>query len=343
MEHLAYLAVLAPPFLVAGIVTAGGLGLMLRLLPDGWFAAHSGPRSNHIGKPRQIGGLVLFPVVLAVGIVASGLQGSPQAITISLAVSAAGLFLLFAVGAIDDFRGLSVAIRLLVQAAAAALLVASVMTTQETSQAWLLPAICLMFLVYWINTTNFMDGLDLLSVAGLAPGLIAAALLLADTSPSDPFSAILAAAAGGLAGFALHNKPPATVFLGDSGSLLLGGLSATGIVLIAGRHSLLVALLPFAYHLVDATSTLAWRLARGERFWEPHSRHAYQVAYRGGLSAGKVSAAIGIFSLACSVIALWAAGQPPMTQLLMFAAGMVACTLLVVWFRKSPESGQRRV
>ncbi len=90
-------------------------------------------------------------------------------------------------------------------------------------------------------------------------------------------------------GFAPFNKPAATLFLGDVGSLPIGLLVAWLLYKLALAGALAAAVLLPLYYLADATITLLRRLFRGERVWRPHREHFYQRAVQRGLSHAEVT------------------------------------------------------
>ena len=75
-----------------------------------------------------------------------------------------------------------------------------------------------------VNGTNFTDGLD--GLAGSVTSVVALFLILASLKRGAAIEPVCAAALGGLLGFLLYNAYPAKVFMGDTGSLALGGLVA---------------------------------------------------------------------------------------------------------------------
>jgi len=138
-----------------------------------------------------------------------------------------------------------------------------------------------LYLVWVLNLTNFMDGID--GLAGVHTICVACggALLYFMHGESDAavLPLLLACAT---AGFLAWNFPPARIFLGDAGSGFLG--------ILIGAMSLQAAqvsadlfwswLILQGVFIVDATVTLLRRLLRGERVYEAHRTHAYQHAAR---------------------------------------------------------------
>src|SRR5207253_7261228 len=130
--------------------------------------------------------------------------------------------------------------------------------------------------VWFVNLTNFMDGLDWMTVAEVVP--VTAGLVVIGALGGLPSHGIVLALAlgGAMLGFAPFNRPVARLFLGDVGSLPIGLLLCWLLILLAGQGYLAAALLLPLYYLADGTITLLRRIANRERFWEAHRSHLYQ-------------------------------------------------------------------
>ncbi|WP_456085335.1 MraY family glycosyltransferase [Magnetospirillum molischianum] len=165
--------------------------------------------------------------------------------------------------------------------------------------------------LWFVNLYNFMDGIDGITgteTACLGLGIAGVTLIAGLGLASLPFAAALAAAA---MGFLVWNWPPARIFLGDCGSIPLGYLLGALLVGLAAQGELAAALILPGYYLADATITLLWRLVDGERIWQPHRRHFYQRAVRGGRSHAEVTVAILTGNLALIGWAVLAAAGSP--------------------------------
>jgi UDP-N-acetylmuramyl pentapeptide phosphotransferase/UDP-N-acetylglucosamine-1-phosphate transferase len=198
---------------------------------------------------------------------------------------ALGAVLLAAVSWLDDLRGLSPVVRLLMQAATVAI---GVFVLPGPQDPFRLAAIGLVW-IWWINLFNFMDGID--GLAGSEAGAIGAGLLLFASfgTGADPALRTLATAVTGAAiGFLVWNWSPARIFLGDVGSVPLGYVLGFLLLDLALRGYWKIALILPLYFLADATITLARRLLRGERVWQAHREHFYQQAVRRGLGHAAV-------------------------------------------------------
>ena len=145
---------------------------------------------------------------------------------------------------------------------------------------WLGLAIGIVYIVWMLNLTNFMDGIDGLAAVETVTVCIGAAVVSGLAKPGEQLWIAPLVLASGTLGFLMWNWPPAKIFMGDAGSGFLGfmlaGLSLhAGLVSIELFWSWVVLLGVF---VVDATVTLARRVTSGERFYQAHRSHAYQHA-----------------------------------------------------------------
>ncbi|MBE9118024.1 phospho-N-acetylmuramoyl-pentapeptide-transferase [Lusitaniella coriacea LEGE 07157] len=235
------------PLLTCALVS-GGIGYwivpLLQRLKAGQVMQDDGLKSHlkKAGTPTM-GGIFFIPVAVALALFWSGF--SPMV----LAVSAVTLAYM-SIGWIDDWKilqlqsnkGISPRMKLALQIIVAAAFCIWVFLSQPasiTSIALPLGLTLPLGIVFWIiagfvlvaesNSTNITDGVD-----GLASGTCAIALLglAALISANTPDLALFCAClSGSCLGFIVHNRNPAKVFMGDTGSLALGGaLAAVGIL-----------------------------------------------------------------------------------------------------------------
>ncbi|MGE3978851.1 MAG: hypothetical protein AB7F94_14885, partial [Nitrospira sp.] len=82
----------------------------------------------------------------------------------------------------------------------------------------------------------------------------------------------------GALGFLTHNFPPARIFMGDAGSITIGFLAGTLMILGVrdGIFELWVPVMIFSPFIVDATVTLIRRALRRKKIWQAHREHYYQ-------------------------------------------------------------------
>jgi len=152
------------------------------------------------------------------------------------------------------------------------------------------------------NVWNFMDGIN---------GLAASQALLAAVGlawmAGGAWGLLALALAASCAGFLPFNFPRARIFMGDVGSgaigFALGALCAVAGARVGEKFALV--LLPVSVFLVDSSLTLLRRLLRGERWWTPHTQHAYQ-AWSRAAGHGRVTVCYALVSLGV-IMAAWGA------------------------------------
>ncbi|MEE4295672.1 MAG: glycosyltransferase family 4 protein [Wenzhouxiangella sp.] len=300
------------------------------LVMKGLVDQPGGRRSHEVATPRGGGLAMVVAVLIVVNIFA---VPSPAIWGIS------GLVLLLAgLGWLDDASDLPVKWRFGMQLLIAAMMLALTGTVDsvafgslELNWPWLWSGLGLVAVVWLINLHNFMDGSDgLLAMQGAWTGLAMAALM----HPKGGIGALLAIVmAGACLGFLLWNRPPARVFMGDSGSLLIGGL--VGLLALSGAASGLVSiwvsLIITALFVVDATATLVRRVVRGSRWYNAHREHAYQKLISGGWSHGRVLLLYGSMNLLIVLPVLLLANRFPDQEMLL-ALGLVGL-LTFAWWR----------
>lgn len=320
-------------YLVASLASLLLIAALRQLLPSGLLAATVDHRSNHAHPARQIGGLGAVPAAafaLALALWLTGVDASPW---LAFAVGAVVLWL---AGFVDDYRPLGAAAKLAVQFAAAAIVVigAGLHLPLPAFLPAPIPQIAAVIVLVWfVNMVNFMDGMDLItpSGAGLAT-LFAGALCLVAAGNGAAWLAGVAVF-GALVGFAFHNRPPAPVFLGDSGSLPFGLAAGTLALTAAETVSPLVALLPFAYYLADTLTTLARRFLEGKNPFSAHSEHAYQVAKRAGMPVSAIVAMVAGVTIVTGLAALIAVLSEGSTSWFAILGGWAAGLALVIHLR----------
>jgi Fuc2NAc and GlcNAc transferase len=240
-------------------------------------------RSSHtIPTPRGGGIAIVVSFVIAVsGLLVSHLV--TEKIWFALVMSGC---LVAGVGHLDDRHPLRATTRFAVHVVAAAFVVFMLrgIPPSELSKwglhgFWLGAGISVLVLVWATNLFNFMDGID--GIAGSESFFVAAAGgWLNWLNGGDPgITAMLLSLSVASLGFLLWNWPPASVFMGDVGSGFLGFVVAALLMFTCLVSKVPIEVLPIlgGVFLVDATITLLRRIFRGDRWFEPHRTHAYQV------------------------------------------------------------------
>ena len=149
-----------------------------------------------------------------------------------------------AVGFADDVHSIPVLPRLLLQAVAVAAIVFTApdeLRIVHAAPLWIERGLVLLAGLWFVNLVNFMDGLDLMTVAEVVP--VSAAIVLLGWLGEVPASTTIIAAAlcGAMLGFAPFNRPVAKIFLGDVGSLPIGLLLGWCLLQLAWHQQLAAA------------------------------------------------------------------------------------------------------
>ena len=182
-----------------------------------------------------------------------------------------GACLLFLTGLADDRWNLSWKFRLGVQlSVAVGVVAAGVRATVFFSQPWVGFLATVLWILVLTNAMNFLDNMDALSAGiGLIASLIFAAILIGMVRiPAWAVAVPLVFLAGSLMGFLIWNRPPASIFMGDCGSNLIGFLLATLTVTgtfyesSGSRHVMLAPLCVMAVPLYDFCSVILIRLSQ---------------------------------------------------------------------------------
>ena len=240
-------------------------------------------------------------VVAAVNVVAVG-----PAANVPLVVFGATLFIAI-VGFIDDVKSIGVLPRLLLQGLAVAAVTFATPDDLRIVSAcplWIERGLLVVAGLWFVNLVNFMDGLDLMTVAEAVP--VSAAVALFGLTGEIPASTTVVAAAlcGALLGFAPFNRPVAKIFLGDVGSLPIGLLLGWCLLQLAFHGQSAAALLLPLYYLADATITLLRRMARREPFWAAHRSHFYQQATDNGFTVSRVVGEVFALNVGLALLAM---------------------------------------
>jgi UDP-N-acetylmuramyl pentapeptide phosphotransferase/UDP-N-acetylglucosamine-1-phosphate transferase len=298
-------------------------------------------RSSHNEPTPQGGGIaVIAATIVAAGAVLYVFAGAALPGVWLLPVFAA-VILIAGVGAADDIHTLGVAPRLLLQTLAVAVVIHTLPDNLRFAPFlpfWIERFLLVIGGLWFVNLVNFMDGLDWMTVAEVVPIAAALAMIGAFGLLPPAETIVSAALCGAMIGFAYFNRPVATLFLGDVGSLPIGLLLGSLLVQLAGHHGLAAAILLPLYYLADATITLMRRLWRGEAVWRAHRSHFYQRATDRGFSVSQVVARVfavnlGLVALACITLA-----APGMRNAI---AALVCGAALVGWLLFAFARGNR--
>jgi UDP-GlcNAc:undecaprenyl-phosphate GlcNAc-1-phosphate transferase len=301
--------------LVAFPVTVAALWLLLRApLPERALAIPSADRWHERPTP-VLGGIGIFTgfsagLWLAVAVGAFEISRAELGLYL-------GIALVFAAGLLDDLYSLRPRAKLAAQLGAGAIVLTTGTTVQIVHNTILADAIALLWLVGMTNAFNLLDNMD-----GLAATLaaIAFAFFAIDAVTVHPNDAVLAfSLAGGLAcagflPFNLRRGGRALVFMGDSGSQMLGFALAGGLAgswKVAGTTvaTLILPILVLAVPILDTGLVTVVRLLEGRPIYQGGRDHSSHRLVRFGLSEKNavallalVATGLGLTSLAYNVL-----------------------------------------
>jgi len=196
---------------------------------------------------------------------------------------------------------------------------------------------CTVTIIAACNATNLLDGLDGLcgGVTGIiALGFLVLAVWLAvwgEYPGTDGLRVGLCLAmAGAIFGFLPYNIPPASIFMGDAGSMLLGFFVATMMVLFCQEGSarwFVAALAVFALPILDTALAVVRRLVAGRSIFAGDRSHLYDQLVDRGMTVKQVVALFYVLAIVAAALgvglAIWVRGR--------YAAVIYAVLLAGIW------------
>lgn len=301
-------------------------------------------RRVHAAAVPRLGGVAVaaaLVVALAAGWMAVGAGWLSGPETGSIGALAAGALVVFAVGVADDALSLTPRVKLLGQVAGALVAVLlgfdiSALSVGDGTGLGLGvagPILTLLWLVGVTNALNLVDGIDGLAttvavVAGVAA--VTSGLLLGH----GVVVATGVALVGALLGFLRYNWSPASIFLGDSGSMTAGFLLA-GLLLEAARDAsggvyLAVPLTALAFPLLDTTLAIMRRWLRGVPLSKADRRHIHhQLLARGHSHASAVGLVGGLAAVTAAYGLLVRVSPPGVVALVAVVGGILMLGLVL--------------
>ncbi len=207
------------------------------------------------------------------------------------------------IGLIDDDVRLKPRVKLLLQTCAVVPLVLAgfrvysvVLFGNTFDLGWAGVPLTVLWLLGCINAINLLDGLDgLASVVGLTASLTLG--VIADATGNRHVTAAAIVLAGALAGFLIHNRPPARIFLGDSGSMVIGvilgilGIQST--LKTSTTLSITAPLVVMTFPMFDTFLALVRRRLTGRPFDAADRQHIHHRLLDRGMGPWVVLGTIG--------------------------------------------------
>ncbi len=267
------------PFIVAMVVAMAWLPLLKKFAARWGILDQPDVRKVHAAPIPRIGGLAMAMAVLVSALIAIDLQPQDRWFLV-----AAGVLVAF--GALDDRFDLDYRIKFVGQLVAVGIVVflgdvqvrAITLDDRLLLPGWISLPLTIFFLVGITNAVNLADGLD-----GLAGGTtflcLCAVALLSSVGDHNAGTALCLAFAGAILGFLRFNTYPATVFMGDAGSQLLGFtigvLSIRATQSLATEVSAAIPILLLAIPILDTLSVMVQRIGEGRSPFSPDKNHIH--------------------------------------------------------------------
>ncbi len=265
-------------------------------------------RGLHDRPTPRLGGMAIFIGVLIAGLI--WLPGGTETRSILLGAAA-----ITAVGLLDDIFDLPAWLKLMGQVGAAVIPVAGGVYVDYVTLpflgafdlGWTGGVLTVVGIVAIMNVVNFTDGVD-----GLAAGVCTIAAItfavIALSLDREPAGILAAISAGTAFGFLFYNFHPASIFMGDSGSNLLGFLLAVvavqGVLKTAAVVALLFPLVILAVPILDGSFVIAKRIKYGEPVHKADSWHFHHRFANIGFSQRKTALYLYAWTLTLAGVAL---------------------------------------
>ena len=336
----------------------GAIGLSLMLVPAVREYARNreiidapGGHKSHRTPVPYLGGVAMvaaFSVAMVIGVVVrrsaqfddgqisitfGNLITQGDGLVRELAV-VLGLALVFAaMGLIDDLRGLSPVFRFVVGLGLATVLVSYGVVLQSPLPDWLDMVISVVWILGMTNAFNLLDNID-----GLAAGtaaVAAGAFFVIAIFNDQQYSALLAIGlAGAMLGFLRSNFAPATIYMGDAGSLFIGFMMAyLGLKMrtnVAEIPQLFAPVLVLGIAVLDTTVVVVSRLRRGLSPFTGGQDHLSHRFLRLGLSVRRSVTVLLVATFALGVLAVGLSDAPAGVGYWVLAAAVISGAMATI-------------
>ena len=348
-------------FILAFFVNGVATPLLIRLSHKYKWYDFSDARKIHPDNMPRIGGVGIFAgfafaaFVYVVGCHVFHVKELNYLSKYSHLLLVIGFLIISAMGLADDFFNLKAKLKFFIQVVAALCITLggfkfTIFSVPGTPVAFhLAPVVSHALTILWIisfcNAINLMDGMD-----GLAGGIawIGAVFYIIIFGLADNFTAIAVSACilGAISAFMIFNYPPAKIYMGDSGSLLLG-FSMAVIPLInntppVSTDVLFPALLIFIVPILDMIAAILRRKRKGRPIFSPDREHLHHKLQDFGLSTRQALAIIYSFSVIAGSCALLYSLMKGTVAILFFFAVWIFFALLFVLLHKKYRAFKKR-
>ena len=330
--------------ILLGIISYISVGMYRSYAIEKDILDHPNKRSSHI-MPVPLGGGVVFPVLWIAFLMVLYFIGFIELLYLSVFLPP--IFLIGLISFLDDKYQLAARFRFLAQLAAAIYSLFIVSGFPELDLGimtihwgWF-GYIFMVFVLLWsTNLYNFMDGIDgiaavqALFVFGFGGYFVWCA-------GGSELAIIIWSMASIVFGFLLWNRPPAKIFMGDTGSTLLGFLVVLFAIIGEKKYNVPVLLWVILYGVFwfDASVTLIRRLINGDKWYQAHRLHAYQRLQLQKWSHGKILLRVVALNAILVFFSFWAFYFPQHMLLALVGVIIILAISYVIVEKMQPMYG----
>ena len=302
----------------------------------GWVYAPASSRHIHKDLIPRLGGIAIFIAFAAVAlalIAAPNLLGVGEAIPRRIVFTILGpATLVFLLGLYDDFRPVKPYVKFAVQGVAGVLLFLGgfgvfrlPLLFGAHEFGWIALPLTILWVLWITNAFNLLDGVD-----GLASGsaLFSTLTVFVVSLVAGNFlvSSLTLALGGAILGFLRFNFNPATIFLGDCGSLFIGFMLSALALAGAGKTPTIVAVaipvISFGLPVLETVLSVMRRFLSGQPLFVADSQHIHHKLLERGFSQQQVVVILYAVSAGCGLLSLFLLyPSGPMVGIVLFVIG----------------------
>ena len=324
-------------FSISTILAIIGVPICRKVAVKTNFLDHPASHKQHSRSTPYLGGVaILFAVLIPIVIFHD---------TLHSAIVGTAILILFLVGLYDDKYTMPPSLKLLFQGIGAVLvftvgfyLNATGVLMHFVYSNWINLSITLILFVLLPNSVNLLDNSD-----GLAAGVVGAScmgILIESLLRAQHDLAIASAALlGALVGFLAYNKKPASIFMGDAGSLPLGLI----LVILASRsggglhtpQGALISLFYLAIPIADTVTVLIARVTNGRSIFQGGQDHLSHRISASGMSLGKSTLILIGAQLALSTLAGLSASHAISSWIAVALGPIILAAIMAIALRPS--------
>lgn len=264
-------------------------------LARGWVDHARSSRKIHVKPIPRLGGVAIvlgfFAPLLGLLLIRSDVGAHFRAQPMLIAALGGGGLAIAGLGLYDDFRGATARQKFAVQFGIAALMYAAGFRIEQITSPFGPPValgvlalpVTLLWITGVVNAVNLIDGLD-----GLAGGValfgVATNFVLALVRGDIVLCLLMVALAGALLGFLIFNFNPASIFMGDTGSMFLGFVLAVASLQTSSKGgtvvSMLVPIVTLGLPLMDTSLSMGRRFLMGRSMFSADKDHVHHRVMR---------------------------------------------------------------